>query len=586
MKVSRRSVALACAVAASLSVGALCRPALAHGPDQVVQETFVFVDAGRITIEYHSTYGAILARVKLISADKDRDGVLSAGEKSALLDASAADVLAKLRVSIDGAALEMRYAEGRLVAPPLRKLQDAATVLLKFEGRIGQRDAGPLLLRVVDGNFSGATLGHMTFFVRPGPETRSLDVSRDSRTLEWKFLPLVGPVRVSGHEGTAKHHATDHNVGDWQSEGGTLAGFIQSGKYTIGFLVVALLVAAGLGAVHALSPGHGKAMVAAYLIGSKGRVRDAVILGGVVTFTHVISVVILGVLALALTEYLAPEKIYPWLGFASGCLIFVIGYWLLARKALGLGHGHSHTHPHGHSHDHAHAAHAPAAAEMESHQHLEVRPKGDAHDRADGHAQEHSHADGHTHDHADGHEHSHADGHTHDHAHGHDHSHADGHTHDHADGHAHDHDHGHDHDHEHGDDHHHNDHDHNHENDHDHGHSHVPEGEVTIWSLLSLGISGGMVPCPSALVVLLAAVAMHRIVFGLTLILAFSVGLAAVLILIGVLAVTASRFMARSTAEGRWVKVLPVVSAGIVMLVGISIAFTALLSGGVVSASF
>jgi len=526
MRMPTPRMALACTVGASLSVGVLSRSALAHGPDQVVQETFVFVDAGKITIEYRSTYGAILARVKLISADKDRDGSLSAGEKSALLEGSSAAVLSKLRVSIDGAILEMRYAGGRLVAPPLRKLQDTATVLLRFEGDMGHRDAEPLLLRVVDRNFSGAMHGHMTYYVRPGPETRSLNVSRDSKILEWRFLPLAGPALAAAHEGAARRHVTAHDAGDWRDEGGVLAGFIQSGRFTLGFLVVALLVAAGLGAVHALGPGHGKAMVAAYLIGSKGRVRDAVILGGVATFTHVFSVVILGVLALALTEYLAPETIYPWLGFASGCLIFAIGYWLLARKALGLGHGHSHAAPHGHSHDHAHAAHAPSVAEAEPSRHPHVHPQGDSHDHAGGHEHGHSH---------DAQQH-------------------------------------------------HTEHDHHH--DHGHGHSHVPAGEVTVWSLLSIGISGGMVPCPSALVVLLAAVAMHRIVFGLTLILAFSVGLAAVLILIGVLAVTASRFMARLTTEGKWIRALPVASAGIVMLVGISLAFTSLLSGGVVSRSF
>jgi ABC-type nickel/cobalt efflux system permease component RcnA len=95
-----------------------------------------------------------------------------------------------------------------------------------------------------------------------------------------------------------------------------------------------------------------------------------------------------------------------------------------------------------------------------------------------------------------------------------------------------------------------------------------------------------MVPCPTALVVLLAAVAMHRIVFGLTLILAFSVGLAAVLIAIGVLAVTATRLMTRSAAESRWVSALPAASAGVIMLVGISIAVGSLVSGGVLTVSW
>jgi len=502
-------------LAALLSVGTLSQPARAHGPNQIIQETFVFIDASMVTIEYHTTYGAILARVKLISADTDGDGSLSAAEKSTFLESSSAGILSKLQVSIDGAAVEMRYAEGRLVAPPLRRLADTATVLLRFEGVVSG-NAGPLdgsarLLRVVDRNFSAAILGHMVFYVRPGPRTRNLDVSQDSRTLEWTFLPSPRPAQAPGHQGTAELHATRHGADDWWDEGGTLSGFIQRGELSFGFLLIALAVAAGLGAVHALSPGHGKAMVAAYLIGSKGRIRDAILLGGVVTFTHVISVVILGALALALTGYVAPEELYPWLGFASGCLVFVIGYWLVASRALGLGHSHSHAH--------IHTAHSPANAVGESHEHHHNHEHGDSH----------------------GHERSNVN----------------------------DHEHGHSHDHE-----------------HSHEHSHVPTGQVTLWSLLSLGISGGMVPCPSALVVLLAAVAMHRIAFGLILILAFSVGLAAVLILIGVLAVTATRFMTRAAGEGRWVRALPVVSAGVIMLVGILLAFTSLLTGGVLKAGF
>jgi ABC-type nickel/cobalt efflux system permease component RcnA len=274
------------------------------------------------------------------------------------------------------------------------------------------------------------------------------------------LLVLLLSFQVRAHE---PGHVTGE---DGTGESGTLERLAREKDLTPGFVLIALALAAGLGALHALSPGHGKAMVAAYLIGSRGRMRDAVFLGGVVTITHVSSVVILGVVALVLSARVAPERIYPWLGFASGCLIFVIGYWLLARRALG------HAHDRGHAHE--------------------------------------------------------------------------------------------------GEHHHH------------HHHSHAPPTDVTSGSLLSLGISGGMVPCPSALVVLLAAVAMHRIAFGLALILAFSVGLAAVLILIGILAVTAGR-MIRPAREGRWIEVLPVVSAGVIMVIGAVLAVTSLISGGVLA---
>jgi nickel/cobalt transporter (NicO) family protein len=95
-----------------------------------------------------------------------------------------------------------------------------------------------------------------------------------------------------------------------------------------------------------------------------------------------------------------------------------------------------------------------------------------------------------------------------------------------------------------------------------------------------------MVPCPSALVLLLAAVAMQRIAFGLALIVAFSLGLAAVLVLIGLLVVKSTGFMLRNRPEGRWVKVLPVCSAGIIMLVGVAIAVQGLAAAGVLPSNF
>jgi ABC-type nickel/cobalt efflux system permease component RcnA len=483
------------------------RSAWGHGPNQVIQETFVFVDGTTLTIEYRTTFGAILARVKLITADADGDGNLSAPEKGILLKTFSADILSKLKVSIDGTDVDLRYAEGRVIAQPLRSLGDTASILVRFEGGLGPLPAGPHLLRVVDGNFSETVLGHMVFYVRAGPRTKDLNVSRDGRTLDWTFLHSEESAGVPGPQSTAELHAGQHGADETPDEVGMLAGFVQREKLTLGFILVALVIAAGLGAVHALSPGHGKAMVAAYLIGSKGRIRDAVLLGGVVTMTHVSSVIIIGVLALVLTEYLAPQDLYPWLGFASGCLIFVIGYWLLASRALGLGHSHSHVHPR--------AGLEPKHASGESREHAHSHGREEGHDRS--HDQEHDH----------GHEHDHS---------------------------------------------------------HEHGHSHVPQGEVTLWSLLTLGISGGMVPCPSAMVVLLAAVATHRIVFGLILIFTFSIGLAAVLIPIGVLAVTATRFMTRSAKAARWVRALPVFSAGVIMLVGISLAFSSLLSGGVLTA--
>jgi nickel/cobalt transporter (NicO) family protein len=131
--------------------------------------------------------------------------------------------------------------------------------------------------------------------------------------------------------------------------------------------------------------------------------------------------------------------------------------------------------------------------------------------------------------------------------------------------------------------HHHLDHDHPHPHpDHDHGHSHaVPEGAIGWRSLLALGVSGGLLPCPSALVVMLGAIALGRIAFGLALIVAFSAGLAAVLTGIGLALVYARGIFARLPLEGRFARYVPVASAAVISAVGLAIVATALSQIGV-----
>ena len=125
-------------------------------------------------------------------------------------------------------------------------------------------------------------------------------------------------------------------------------------------LVLLLLAAFGWGALHALSPGHGKAMVAAYLVGTRGSTRDAILLGATVTVTHTAGVVALGVVALGLSAWILPEQLYPWLTLASGLLVVGVGVAVL-RGAARLGHATARppprhgTHHHDHDHHHHHA---------------------------------------------------------------------------------------------------------------------------------------------------------------------------------------------------------------------------------------
>ena len=304
---------------------------------------------------------------------------------------------------------------------------------------------------------------------------------------------------------------------------------------TLQLAIAALVISFVLGGLHALTPGHGKAIVAAYLVGSKGRVIDAVFLGLVVTFTPTFSVIALGVIMLVAQEF-APEDIVPWLSLFSGVLIVGIGAWLLTTnmKQYYSGGAHSHSHGHGHTH-HPHD-----------------------HDHSHGHAHNHDH----DHPHADDHDHRHDDEH----------------------GHDHDHDHDHDHSHEHDDDH---EHAHSHDDPahtHSHGgrtHSHAPSERTGFWGLLSLGISGGIVPCVDALIGLLFAISLNKLVWGLIILCAFSLGLAAVLVAIGILMVIAKPVIERFTGEGIWLQRLPMISAAVVILLGAVLVFKAFNTIGV-----
>jgi nickel/cobalt exporter len=242
--------------------------------------------------------------------------------------------------------------------------------------------------------------------------------------------------------------------------------------------------------LHAKSPGHGKTMVAAYLVGSRGTMKQAAFLGGMVTLTHTISVFILGLVTLAFAKYLAPEKLVTWLGVASGISIVLIGATLFYKRLRGLKKVKAHVHHH-HHHDHSHA---------------------------EAHAHAHAHGIPHTHDH-------------------------------------HHHDHPHDHDHDHG----------------PHGHSHVPEGEVSLKSLIALGASGGLVPCPSALVLLLISISLGHVGLGLLLLVSFSLGLAGVLMAIGMLVIYAKQWLPDpvKTSQHPAFRLIPVLSAFVIVCIGL-----------------
>ncbi|MHC5718940.1 MAG: nickel/cobalt transporter, partial [Nostoc sp.] len=224
-------------------------------------------------------------------------------------------------------------------------------------------------------------------------------------------------------------------------------------------ILIALAIAFLWGGLHALSPGHGKTIVGAYLVGSRSNAQHALFLGLIMTITHTAGIFALGLVTLGTSQFILTEQLYPWLSVLSGVMVTVIGLNLFISRLqrTQVSHSHDHVHSHEHSQDlhHHQTLDSEALATLGASDSLPLRY------------------------------------------------------------------------------HHH----------HNHEHSHLPpHGDVTSmkWSsLLALGISGGLLPCPSALVVLLSAIAMGRVGFGLALVSAFSLGLAAVLTGMGLMLVYA-----------------------------------------------
>ena len=325
-----------------------------------------------------------------------------------------------------------------------------------------------------------------------------------------------------------------------------LTQLLSSSTLSMNVIILAMIVAFGLGALHALSPGHGKTVVGAYLVGTRGTPKHAILLGGIVTITHTLGVFILGLVTLYASKYILPEKLYPWLGFFSGLAVVVIGLGLFLQRYRNWQMGSAVGHQHAHEHDHVEHGH--------SHSHERGHDEG----HSDDHPHSHSAEQAHSHHHPDvSHAHGHDLSHTHTHAHDH-HSHQQFHSYTHEHSHA--------------------------SLTHSHGgatHSH-DYTNVRFRDLFTLGVTGGIVPCPSALVVLLSAISINRVGLGLLMIVAFSIGLALVLMAIGLMMVYARSFMERVSGQGRLWRILPVFSSLIIAGLGAVIAIQALVSAGIV----
>jgi ABC-type nickel/cobalt efflux system permease component RcnA len=361
-----------------------------------------------------------------------------------------------------------------------------------------------------------------------------------------RLASLVGGSSASPTAPSTAADTAPGLIGAVLGQASSLGQIVAAGKLGPTAIALAFVVAALWGAAHAFTPGHGKTIVAAYLVGSRGTARHALYLGLTVTATHTMGIYVLGALTLIAARFIVPESLYPWLALISGLAVVAVGSITLVNRTRSLArrpldhahHSHDyepeHVHPpdhahgldHDHSHHHAQAHHhhsaragQPALALVAA----DHEPSAAAPDRVGlDHALLHEHGIPHEPNHGD---------------------------------------------------------------EHPHHHSHLPpgaDGQPVTWrSLLALGVAGGILPCPSALVLFLGATALGQIGFGLALVAAFSVGLAGVLVATGIAFVYARQLLsARSPAlSPRFAGLLrlaPVASATLIALVGLAMTADAL----------
>ena len=448
-------------------------PAMAHplGNFTVNRYAGIQLTPGEVRIDYVVDMAEIPTVQVRPQVDADDDGAISDAERSAWALSTAAEIVTNLSLTIDlkpvglevvSATVRFRPGQGgldvlRLEATFAGQASDEGELAFadaNFEDRVGWREitaTGADGTRIVDSDVPAQSITNGLLSYPQDLLSNPLDV----REVTVSFEPGVGAPsgRVAG-DGSATAALPDQ-------VGGVFAGLV---GWTGPFMVVALFLAFAFGALHALGPGHGKTLMAAYLVGAGGKARHAVGVGASVAVMHTASVLSLGFVVLTATQVFAPERVYPWLGLVSGVVALALGAGLLiVRLGAWSDRAEDYTHPHG--------------------------SRGDA--------PEHAHGSG-------------------------------------------------------------------------SGHAH-PGPDVPVLSrrgLMALAVAGGILPSPTALVVLLAAVALDRIAYGLALIGAFSMGLAAALVAVGIVALKA-RDVVSNRLSGSVARLVPVVSASAIAVVGL-----------------
>ncbi len=495
----------------------------ADPPDMYTQNQSVLLEPDGLHVDWKIVPGPVIADATWQAADLDHNGSISQQEAQAWV----APYIAEFSVLIDGQPLKHEAPSIRWPATVdvLRTGEDSIEInlLFKWPANIVGKHALEIHNAHIESNslnwFSVTGQSDLSFD-QPGQNNGQLQFNiyfpDNSITNTTSTVLLTswnsGTPNLPGFTNTITNMAvnlanpsqpqtTQTQTSNTNIVTSALIGLVKAQQFSPLFLLGAFLLSLILGSLHALTPGHGKTLVGAYLVGSQGRFRDAVFLGLVVTITHTGSVLLLGLITLVASHYILPTLITPWLEVMSGLLVIGFGINLFIRRRHDI------------------VSWAKTNNQKGSHQASFTGKQSTTILPGTVNA-------AHRHDHAlvlnQHHDHPHDE-------HGH-------HTHSHA----------------------------------------LPANQVTWKSLLALGVSGGLVPCPDAIAILLVAVAVNRVPFGMLLIVAFSIGLAIVLIGIGVAMVQGVRLISRSNLLTRFSVYAPILSAVVVSSLGVALTISAL----------
>ncbi|MGH2550791.1 MAG: nickel/cobalt transporter, partial [Thermomicrobiales bacterium] len=453
----RRSILAVGVLALLISMLTPARSALAHPLDVYLQATYITVAPASIVVELDLTPGVLVAAQALAEIDADGDGAITDAESSAYV----AGVLGNVTLTVDGQVQPLTVTS--IEMPSYLNIQAGYGLIRVFtsatlaEGMTGTHTISFANLYSPTGSMYQVN----TFISEAGAITLGTQ-NRDDTQQTISVDYAVGDVAPIASD------ASDSPVGTTTATGQAqrLLSYFDTPSLSAWQLMLALGLALVLGGLHALTPGHGKTLVAAYLVGGRGTVKHAAALGAIVTATHTTSVIVIGLIAISASHWIMPSVLVPAMEVFAGMLVVAMGFRLIRQRWIAFRQGRSAIGAVGFTHSHGNGA----------------------------------------------------------------------------------------------------------------AHSHLPPAEdVNVGSLVAMGVSGGLVPCPEALGIMIIAVGLNRAVLGLGLIVSFSLGLATMLIAIGIVLVRSRSLVERisrnSVLSGRLSRGLPLGGAIIVTMLGIGVTF-------------